>query len=59
MTLTHHRERSLAIAPDAARVMVGLYGGALFSLVSAPAGTVTEGAAAELAEAIVRAGLGS
>jgi DNA-binding transcriptional regulator YbjK len=59
MTLTHHRERALAIAPDAARVMVGLYGGALFSLVSAPAGTVTERAATELAEAIVRAALGS
>ncbi|MEV6493948.1 TetR family transcriptional regulator [Actinoplanes sp. NPDC051633] len=56
-TRLHHRVHELRIPPSAAETMVGLYGGALFTLVTAPPGAVTEAAADELATAIVRGSL--
>jgi len=57
VTLGHHRDHALDIPPSAAATMVGLYGGALFTLVTAPPAEVTRQAAGDLAAAIVRASL--
>lgn len=56
-TRQHHADLGLAIPPEAVATMVALYGGALFSLVSAPEGEVTPDAVRGLAEAIVRSAL--
>jgi AcrR family transcriptional regulator len=56
-TQRHHADLDLAIPPEAVATMVALYGGALFSLVSAPAGEVHPAAVRGLAEAIVRSAL--
>jgi AcrR family transcriptional regulator len=53
-TRRHHADLDLAIPPEAVATMVTLYGGALFSLVSAPPGEVDPVAVRGLAEAIVR-----
>ena len=53
-TRRHHADLDLGIPPEAVPTMVALYGGALFSLVSAPPETVDEPAVRALAEAIVR-----
>lgn len=53
-TRQHHAGLDLAIPPEAVATMVALYGGALFSLVSAPPGDVDPAAVRGLAEAIVR-----
>jgi AcrR family transcriptional regulator len=53
-TREHHTDHGLGIPPSAVATMVALYGGALFSLVSAPPGTVDEPSVRALAEAIVR-----
>jgi AcrR family transcriptional regulator len=53
-TRQHHADLGLAIPPSAVATMVALYGGALFSLVSAPSGEVTPEEVRSLAEAIVR-----
>lgn len=58
VTAGHHADLGLDIPPDAVPAMVALYGGALFTLVSAPPGEVTPAVAHDLAAAIVRAGLG-
>lgn len=57
-TQRHHADLGLKIPPRAVATMVALYGGALFSLASAPPGTVTEAGVRALAEAIVRSALG-
>jgi AcrR family transcriptional regulator len=56
-TQAHHADLDLAIPPQAVATMVALYGGALFSLVSAPEGEVTPQAVHALAEAIVRSAI--
>jgi AcrR family transcriptional regulator len=53
-TRQHHADLDLAIPPEAVATMVALYGGALFSLVSAPPEEVDPVAVRGLAEAIVR-----
>ncbi|GAA0945363.1 TetR/AcrR family transcriptional regulator [Virgisporangium aurantiacum] len=53
-TRQHHADLDLAIPPEAVATMVALYGGALFSLVSAQPGEVDAVAVRGLAEAIVR-----
>jgi AcrR family transcriptional regulator len=53
-TRRHHADLGLAVPPEAVATMVALYGGALFSLVSAPADAVDPAAVRGLAEAIVR-----
>jgi AcrR family transcriptional regulator len=55
VTTGHHAEQGLDIPPAAVPAMVALYGGALFTLVTAPADEVTPELARQLAEAIVRA----
>lgn len=57
-TTRHHADRALNIAPSAVATMVALYGGALFSLVTAPPGSVDEAAVRALAETIVRSATG-
>ena len=56
-TAGHHAALRLAIAPEAVPVLLMLYGGALFTLVTGPAGTVDPALARELAAGIVRAAL--
>ncbi len=56
-TKTHHADHGLGIPPEAVATMVALYGGALFTLVSAPAGQVDRDGVRALAEAIVRSAL--
>jgi AcrR family transcriptional regulator len=56
-TTAHHSSLDLQIAPEAVPLLMILYGGALFTLVSAPPGTVTDGLALGLATAIVRGAL--
>jgi AcrR family transcriptional regulator len=58
VTTGHHADLGLDIPPDVVPAMVALYGGALFTLVSAPPGEVTPDLTRDLAAAIVRAGLG-
>ncbi|GAA1034401.1 hypothetical protein GCM10009557_39000 [Virgisporangium ochraceum] len=53
-TRRHHADLDLGIPPAGVATMVALYGGALFTLVSAPPGEVTPAAVRGLAEAIVR-----
>lgn len=53
-TRQHHADLDLGIPPSAVATMVALYGGALFTLVSAPPGEVTPEGVRGLAEAIVR-----
>jgi AcrR family transcriptional regulator len=53
-TQQHHADHDLRIPPQAVATMVALYGGALFTLVSAPEGEIDETAVRGLAEAIVR-----
>nr|WP_062332326.1 TetR/AcrR family transcriptional regulator [Herbidospora sakaeratensis] len=50
-TRGHHAQLGLAIPPDRVPALIALYGGALFTLVTAPEGTVTR----EGVEQIVRA----
>jgi DNA-binding transcriptional regulator YbjK len=57
-TTAHHAEMRLEIPPDAVPTLMILYGGALFTLVTAPPGAVTESMAHGLASAIVRGALG-
>ena len=57
-TIGHHRIHGLDIPAEVVPTLVALYGGALFTLVSAPTGTVTAAVTHSLAAAIVRAGLG-
>jgi AcrR family transcriptional regulator len=53
-TARHHATVGLAFPPDRVTAMVGLYGGALFTLVSSPPEETTRDTAQALAEAIVR-----
>ena len=53
-TKQHHADHDLNIPPAAVATMVALYGGALFSLVTAPEGEVDAAAVRALAETIVR-----
>jgi DNA-binding transcriptional regulator YbjK len=53
-TAGHHAAMGLDIAPEAVPDLVALYGGALFTLVSAPPGEVTPEVARARAAAIVR-----
>ena len=57
-TAQHHRQLRLDIPPPAVPLLMTLYGGALFTLVSAPPGTVTAEVAHGLAASIVRGALG-
>jgi AcrR family transcriptional regulator len=57
-TTGHHAAHGLDIAPEAVPTMVGLFGGALFTLVTSPPGTATPAVTRDLAAAIVRAALG-
>jgi hypothetical protein len=57
-TVGHHAELGLDIPPGAVPGLIMLYGGALFTLVTAPPGELTEEAVRGLAEAVVRGGLG-
>jgi len=57
-TTRHHADLGLNIPAAAVRTLVTLYGGALFTLVTAPPGEVTPELTRELAASIVRAGLG-
>ncbi|WP_062436347.1 TetR/AcrR family transcriptional regulator [Herbidospora daliensis] len=50
-TTGHHAQLGLAIPPERVPGLIALYGGALFTLVTAPAGTVTR----DVVEQIVRA----
>jgi hypothetical protein len=56
-TTGHHASLNLDIPPSVVPLLMTLYGGALFTLVSAPADTVTDGIARGLATAIVRGAL--
>jgi len=55
----HHAALGLDIAPSAVPLLMVLYGGALFTLVTAPAGTATEELTRGLATAIVQGALGA
>ncbi|WP_433060463.1 TetR/AcrR family transcriptional regulator [Dactylosporangium sp. CS-033363] len=57
-TIAHHAEAGLNIPPGAVPALLTLYGGALYTLVTAPSGTVTPELTGELATAIVRGALG-
>jgi AcrR family transcriptional regulator len=57
-TTGHHAALGLAIPPQSVPILVTLYGGALFTLVSSPPDEITPATARDLADAIVRAGLG-
>jgi AcrR family transcriptional regulator len=57
-TADHHAAHGLDIPPEAVPTMVGLFGGALFTLVTSPPGTATPAVTRDLAAAIVRAALG-
>ena len=56
-TTGHHAAHGLDIPPEAVPTMVGLFGGALFTLVTSPPGTATPEVTRDLAAAIVRAAL--
>lgn len=56
-TGAHHRDIALAVPPDRVPLLLTLYGGALFALVTAPPATVTEGAARALAAGLVSGAL--
>lgn len=58
-TAGHHAALRLDIPPESVPVLLTLYGGALFTLVTGPPEAVDGKLAGELAAAIVRAGLGS
>lgn len=53
-TMDHHAQLRLELPPAAVPQLLFLYGGALFTLVTAPPGSVTEAQTHELAAAIVR-----
>ncbi|HEY1486411.1 MAG TPA: TetR family transcriptional regulator [Micromonosporaceae bacterium] len=57
-TAGHHASLALDIPPEAVGALMVLYGGALFTLVTAPPGSVTPELARSLATAIVRGVLG-
>ena len=52
-TGTHHRDIALAVPPERIPLLLTLYGGALFTLVTAPPGTTTRAAAHALAAGLV------
>ncbi|MER7273271.1 TetR family transcriptional regulator [Dactylosporangium sp. NPDC000244] len=58
-TAEHHARAGLAIPPAAVPALLTLYGGALYTLVTASPETVTEESCADLAAAIVRGALNS
>jgi AcrR family transcriptional regulator len=53
-TVGHHATEGLDIPPSAVPTMVALFGGALFTLVARPPGTITAEMTHDLAAAIVR-----
>jgi DNA-binding transcriptional regulator YbjK len=57
-TTAHHAQLGLSIPPEAVPALMILYGGALFTLVTAPPGAVTEPMTQSLAASIVRGALG-
>jgi AcrR family transcriptional regulator len=57
-TAGHHAAQGLDIPPEAVPALVALFGGALFTLVTSPPGTVTAPMTQSLAAAIVRGALG-
>ncbi|GAA5196536.1 hypothetical protein GCM10023322_65720 [Rugosimonospora acidiphila] len=57
-TAGYHESLRLDLPPSAVPQLMVLYGGALFTLVSAPPGSVTEAATRALATAIVHGALG-
>ncbi|MBV1853657.1 TetR/AcrR family transcriptional regulator [Catellatospora tritici] len=59
VTQDHHRSLDLGIAPQAVPLLMTLYGGALFTLVTAPVGAVTPDLAHGLAASIVTGALGA
>jgi DNA-binding transcriptional regulator YbjK len=52
-TVTHHRTLGLQTSPERVQALMTLFGGALFALVTAPPGSVTEQGANALAQCIV------
>jgi DNA-binding transcriptional regulator YbjK len=52
-TVSHHRTLGLQTPPEQVQALMTLYGGALFALVTAPPGSVTEQGASALARCIV------
>ena len=56
-TAVHHADLGLAIPPETVPTLIALYGGALFTLVTAPPGYVGEDAVRGIARAIVRGAL--
>ena len=52
-TVRHHRALGLQSSPEQVQALITLYGGALFSLATAPPGSVTEQSATGLARCIV------
>lgn len=52
-TVGHHRNLGLRSSPEQVQALITLYGGALFALVTAPAGSVTTHGANALARCIV------
>jgi hypothetical protein len=57
-TTDHHAQLRLELPPAAVPQLLSLYGGAVFTLVTAPPGSVTEAQTHELAAAIIRGALG-
>lgn len=56
-TGAHHRDIALAVPPEKVPLLLTLYGGALFTLVTAPPEAVTEAAAHALAAGLVTGAL--
>ncbi len=56
-TVAHHRALGLQSSPEQAQALIMLYGGALFSLVTAPPGSVTQENSGSLARCIVAGAL--
>lgn len=56
-TGAHHRDIALAVPPERIPLLMTLYGGALFTLVTAPPGAVTQAAAHALAAGLVTGAL--
>jgi AcrR family transcriptional regulator len=56
-TIGHHAAEGLDIPPTAVPTLVALFGGALFTLVASPPGTVTPALTRSLATAMVRGAL--
>ncbi|MFG1945341.1 TetR/AcrR family transcriptional regulator [Nonomuraea sp. NPDC048826] len=54
ITAGHHDRLGLAVPPEKVPALIALYGGALFTLVTAPPGAVTAGAVRDLVEVMVR-----